>query len=368
MPLPEEALASLPDAIVTFDDRGKITGWYGAAERMFGWSAAEAEGKDANELLWPRLPGGDSIAFPQAPGRPSDTQRDAGIRVEDPAAPDAERDLILKARDGSDIWTGITVAKFDMSADRPGEMVAALRDIKHRKSVDRAKSDVISSVAHELRSPLTSIKGFAATLVRRWERFDDERRREILATIESDADRVTRLITELLDLSRLEEGRLELRRQPVRLTAIAERVTEHLGPIPGAHSIACEVPEGLPEVMADPDKVEQVLTNLVENALKYTEGGVIRISGAEAGDAVRVSVTDEGEGIPADLRQSIFDKFYRRPHAAFPAHPGPTGSGLGLYICKGLIEAHGGRIWVEEAPGGGASFSFTLPLGAGPVF
>lgn len=355
----DEAVHSLPDAILTLEESGNVTGWHGAAQSLLGWSAEEALGRNVNSLLRPRLPGGEPAILPR-PGSRNGAEGPASASGATSQGP-AEEELLVKAKDDSDVWVGVAYGFCKQKAGAE-QYVAALRDIRHRKGVDIAKSDVISSVAHELRSPLTSIKGFASTLVRRWDRFDDERRRQILMTIEADADRVTRLIAELLDLSRLEEGRLQLRRQPVQLGLIAERVVHQLDERSADHSLELSFPHPFPTVMADPDKVEQVLTNLVENALKYTEGGKIRIEGVVDPSAVRVSVSDEGPGIPTDHRHNVFRKFFRRADLASSASPVQPGSGLGLYISKGLVEAHGGSIWVDDAPGGGASIAFTLPL------
>lgn len=356
----DPALAALPDAVLKLDGSGKLTAWDGAAERLFGWPAEEAVGQDVNSLLQPRLPGGERAILPHTAS--FDRHQPFTRHAENPTIQGFEQELLVKAKDGSDVWVSLVYGHGLSSDGESPEILAALRDIRHRKNVDLEKSDVISAVAHELRSPLTSIKGFASTLVKRWDRFDDDRRRQILSTIEADADRVTRLISELLDLSRLEEGRLQLRKQPVQVTQIADRVIGHLKEVSSQHSLSCRFPSPFPAVMADPDKVEQVLTNLVENAMKYTEQGRVQIIGETDAQVVRIAVADEGAGIPQDHRQKVFRKFFRRADVSTSDSSVRPGSGLGLYISKGLIEAHGGNIWVEEASGGGASFTFTLPL------
>ncbi|MGH2773079.1 MAG: sensor histidine kinase [Actinomycetota bacterium] len=231
---------------------------------------------------------------------------------------------------------------------------------------DRELYTLLEIVSHELRSPLTSIKGFASTLVDKWERFDDATKRSLLDTINKDADRITRLVGELLDLSRLEAGRLILNKKPVKPAAVAQRVVEHIADRAPEHELKVEIDESIPDVLADPDKVEQVLTNLVENAVKYTAGGTVTIASrratrGESNGLVEISVTDQGEGIPAPDRDQIFAKFFRRQEGLAKSKPG---SGLGLYICRGLVEAQGGSIWVDDAQGGGAAFAFTLPAAA----
>jgi signal transduction histidine kinase len=213
-------------------------------------------------------------------------------------------------------------------------------------------------VSHEIRSPLTSVKGFTSTLLHRWERFTDEQKRVMLETINHDADRVTRLLTDLLNVSRLEAGRLELKRQEIDLRALATEVIQRLSAREEAagHNLSADMPETLPAVLADPNKIDQVMTNLVENAIKYARPGRIVVGAADDGDHVVVRITDEGEGIDPKHLPHIFTKFYRRGTGERHA-----GTGLGLYICKGIVEAHGGTIWVDRSGPNGTTFAFTLP-------
>jgi signal transduction histidine kinase len=224
--------------------------------------------------------------------------------------------------------------------------------------VERRQSELIATVAHELRSPLTSVKGFTATLLAKWERFDDEQKKAMLATVNADADRVTRLIADLLDASRIDTGRLELRRQVVDLAAIVDKVVA--GEVAAGFSadrFVVEAGSPLPETWADPDKVEQVFANLVENALVHGEGTVtVGLTPDRLGTAIRVR--DQGEGIEPEERERIFGRFFRSYRR--------SGTGLGLYIAKGIVEAHGGSIAVGDAPAGGAELRLTLPPGAPP--
>jgi signal transduction histidine kinase len=219
---------------------------------------------------------------------------------------------------------------------------------------------VVSTVSHELRSPLTSVKGYTSLLLNRWERLQEPQKRMMLEQVHHDADRVTRLVTELLDISRLETGRLVLRRQMIKLAEVANDVVAHVQLEYSELEVETSFPPAFPDIYADPDKVEQVLTNLVENAAKYADPKGIRISGEvctspEEPQMVAVSVSDKGEGIPASDLPRIFTKFFRR------AETRPTGSGLGLWISRGLVEAHGGKLTATSAPGEGSTFRFTLP-------
>src|SRR5436305_6044062 len=182
----------------------------------------------------------------------------------------------------------------------------------------------------------------------------------LLEHVHHDADRVTRLVTELLDISRLETGRLVLRRQMIALAEVTNDVVGHVRLEYPELEVETSFPPDFPDIYADPDKVEQVLTNLVENAAKYADPKGIRISGqrctsADETDMVAVSVTDKGEGIPSSDLPRIFTKFFRR------AETRPTGSRLGLWISRGLVEAHGGRLTAESVMSTGSTFRFTLP-------
>jgi signal transduction histidine kinase len=233
-----------------------------------------------------------------------------------------------------------------LSLERPDPRLARDRSI-----------EIISTVSHELRSPLTSVKGYTSLLLHRWERLGDEQKRMMLEAINHDADRVTRLVTELLDISRLETGRLVLRRQLVDLAGLAESVVAKVALSYPELDATVHFEPGVPRVAADPDKIEQVLTNLVENACKYASPQGVRIEGTVTGDKVAVTVTDRGEGIPAEDLPRVFTRFFRRSDAR------PTGSGLGLWISRGLVQAHGGRLTARSQPPDGAEFRFTLPMG-----
>ncbi|HYR62838.1 MAG TPA: ATP-binding protein [Actinomycetota bacterium] len=348
----EEIVARLRDAVIVLDAQRRITGWHGAAARMLGWPDEDVMGKPIDELLQPR----DANGNPACIG-PCDPTCVLGITTGTP-----EQEFLVETNGRPELWLGACCSYERDDAGRIDRITVVARDITRRKRVDMAKSEVISAVAHELRSPLTSVKGFTSTLLHRWDRFDDETKKHLLVTIESDADRVTRLIGELLDVSRIEAGRLELRRYPIDIIEISQKVTSRLAPTTANHTLSMSFPPDFPLVYGDPDKLEQVLTNLVENATKHTDAGEIHVTGVVEDGRVRISVADQGEGIPKDHRLAVFGKFFRRNSGRAGS---PSGTGLGLFISKGLVEAHGGRIWVESGDGGGgAVFAFTLPVAA----
>jgi hypothetical protein len=224
---------------------------------------------------------------------------------------------------------------------------------------DLTAVEIIATVSHELRSPLTSIKGFTSLLLSRWDSIADDRKKEMLESVRHDADRVTRMLTELLDISRLEAGRLHLSPRPLEIGPLIRSIVDKVAMVEPDLDVTVDLADELPEVVADADKVEQVLTNLVENAAKYGSPVGLRIVARADGDEVSVAVGDRGAGIPAEDLDRVFERFYRREEGR------PTGTGLGLWISRGLVEAHGGRLVAESAEGQGSTFTFTLPI-AGP--
>jgi signal transduction histidine kinase len=232
--------------------------------------------------------------------------------------------------------------------------VQALREL------DGLKSELLSTVSHELRTPLASIKGYAGTLLRTDVEWDHETRREFLQIIDEESDRLGELIEDLLQMSQIESGvmRVDLRR--CRLPRVIHRVVKKARATAVRHQFVVNVVPDFPEVRADLRRVEQVLRNLVENAVKYSpEGGTVTVRGDVEGDQALVSVSDDGIGIaPEDLGR-VFDRFFRADGTAVRK---AGGTGLGLSICRGIVEIHGGRIWVESQPGVGSTFRFSLPL------
>ncbi len=235
-----------------------------------------------------------------------------------------------------------------------------LRDITREKELDEMKSQLLSTVSHELRTPLASIKGFATTLLRQDVTWDEDTRREFLSIIDQESDRLSELIGNLLDMSRIEAGTLRVEPEPIDLRAIIEETAAEFQMMTRRHRIKVHLPPTIPLAQADPRRARQVLRNLVENAVKYSpEGGAITISAAIKQGHIEIGVADRGIGIEPEHLDHIFDRFYQVDSASTRK---VGGSGLGLSISKAIIEAHGGRIWVESQPRVGTTFHFTLPL------
>lgn len=256
-------------------------------------------------------------------------------------------------RTASDVEVLVTAS---LVRDRPGgnvtRVAVSLRHARGRERIERERSDLVATVAHELRSPLTGVKGFTATLLSKWERLNDVQRRMMLETVDADADRLTRLIGELLDAARIDSGRLRLRTQPCDLADVAENRLESLRATT-SRPIELDV-RGTGQVWIDRDKVGQVVSNLVENALMHGDGSVM-VTVETRADGARLVVDDEGPGIPPETRQRVFTKFWTRAER--------DGSGLGLYIVRGLVVAHGGEVEVGDSPHGGARLRCWFPTG-----
>jgi len=362
----------LPDGVVVADEAGRIIVFNRVAARLTGLDPAEVTGKFIFDVL-PLRDADDRDWWVYA-----DPYHGLPTRTRHP-----ERSLYLA--DGTEILVSVGYVR-DRQVSRGARpsglalkrLVISLRGAKQRERLERSRAELVSTVAHELRSPLTSVKGFTATLLSKWGRFTDDQKRVMLETVNADADRVTRLITELLDVSRIESGRMEVHRQLVDVPDRARKIIAGRVAAGDAEDrFRLEVLGGLPETWLDADKIDQILGNLVENAVRHGAGIVTivvepaRLEGEEGSGepaAIAVSVRDQGEGIAPDVAPRVFRQFWRgKPRGGSRRGQHGGGTGLGLYIVKGLVEAHGGTIGVRRAPGGGAEFRFIMPAGTATV-
>ena len=240
-------------------------------------------------------------------------------------------------------------------------VVAIFNDITEIRSIERMKTAFVSTVSHELRTPLTSIKGFISTLLQDVDGFyDADTVHEFYTIIDQECDRLTRLISDLLNVSRIEAGRaLDLNPGQVNLSEVVEKVVAAQKSYTNKHEFEIDLDPNLPTIVADNDKVDQILTNLTNNAVKYSpKGGIITVTGKPEDGVVRISVSDQGMGIPKEHIEKLFDRFHRIDNRDTRK---VGGTGIGLYLVKHLVEAHGGKIWVESEEGQGSSFIFELP-------
>jgi signal transduction histidine kinase len=334
-------LDSIPDGVVIADADGRVEALNTAAAELLRIDANAALGRDWRDVLpLTDHQGRDwwlcTRPYDGLPRRTGQPERQLSL-------PD-DRSLLVTARYVRDRPAGAVI-----------RLVIGLRGTAGRERLERDSAELVATVAHELRSPLTSVKGFTATLLSKWDRFNDDQKRLMLETINSDADRVTRLIGELLDVSRIDAGRLELHKQVVDLPASLRRCVDgRIAAGEPEERFRLDLQPELPEIWADPDKVDQVIGNIIENALRHG-AGTVTISLVAMGDGVEVMVTDEGDGIAPEAEHRVFTKFW---HGATRG-----GTGLGLFIARGIVEAHGGSITAGRASSGGAELRFTLPAG-----
>jgi two-component system sensor histidine kinase KdpD len=226
--------------------------------------------------------------------------------------------------------------------------------------VGRQRAGFLSAVSHNLRTPLTAVKAAAGTLLSSWSRIEPEERRELLETISDEAERLERLVRNTLELSRIRAGALEVEPERVDIADLVQHAVRRLRPITRAHRVRLDVDDDLPPVSLDVTMAEQILLNLLENALRYAPPGSEILVGAHAhpgADEVELRVADHGPGVPADAHERIFEEFQ-----SVDTRPDRAGTGLGLAIVRALVVAHGGSVHYEDTPGGGATFVCTFPL------
>jgi PAS domain S-box-containing protein len=327
-------LANIADGIVAVDREERVVLWNEAAEQITGVPEEEALGRAPSEVLQGTLESG------------SDTP--AGDR------------LVPIVRGREEVWLSVTEAVMRDPAGVVNGRIFAFRDISADRLVEQMKSDFVSTVSHELRTPLTSIYGFAETLLRQDVLFGEAERQTFLGYIASESQRLTAIVDALLNVARLDTGDLKVNLAPTDVRDVVGELVQTVAQGANGHDFVLDLPAGPLAANADPDKLRQVFSILLDNALKYSPaGGKVTVGVERKEDTVEVSVADEGVGIPQSDQDQIFRKFYRGADAN--SRIGTGGTGLGLFIARGLVTAMGGRIWVESSEGEGSTFAFELP-------
>jgi PAS domain S-box-containing protein len=334
-----EALEYVDDGVILVDEAGIVRLWNPTAAISLRRSAVEAVGRPIAELLpdWQSLQSRIPVASEPQSGGPSRAQT-LPVDVQ-----------------GEERWLSFSAVRF------PGGTVYAFRDVTDERAVEQMKTDFVSTVSHELRTPLAAIYGAAMTLRRRDLAVDETQKERLLEVVSSEADRLARIVNDILWASRLESGRMSIAIERCDAGAIANEVVDVLrSRAPEGIEVAVKKARGLPPVAADPDKLRQILTNLIDNAIKYSpDGGRVEVEIGRSGGRVRFRVTDQGLGIPPAEQDRIFEKFFRLdPNLT----RGVGGTGLGLYISRELVMRMNGRIWVDSDGRTGSSFFLELPV------
>ncbi|MBI3924564.1 MAG: PAS domain S-box protein [Armatimonadetes bacterium] len=338
------------DGVVILDQNGTVIGYNLTMSRLTGWEIGVAVGRPSHEVFPLRL---------EQSGAASTT---ALLRISRRFFHESTEpvEAQLETREGEQLHVEVVGAPLFDESGRPLGWVMTVRDITRRKEVERLQKVFLSAVSHELHTPIAVIKGFSGLLADPEMEISPAVAREKAGIIREEAERLERMVGQILYATRIQAGGIEVEREPIDLLALVRRVVQKLEPL--AAAAGCELrtklPEALPPVEADYEKIQQVLTNLIENATKYGGKSPILVQVEALADRVLVRVTDAGPGIPEADRERIFVLFERGED---PLRSRVRGAGLGLFICKAIVEAHGGRIGVEEGESGGASFYFTLP-------
>lgn len=337
------------DGVMILDWRWRITTFNRAMELLTGWPRVEAIGRPCAEVLGIQNEHGVNICLVDCPLQ----------RL--PHVPDPKVEGKIVTRDGRERYIA---SRYSPTYAADGSFLGAIanvRDVTTRKLEEQQQATFISVISHELKTPVAIIKGYASTLRRSDADWDMATVRDGLQVIEEESDRLTTLIGNLLDVSRLQAGGFRLQLGPVDLPELAQRLVQSMAATAGqAYEFQIRFTPNFPPVQADEERLRMVLSNLLSNAVKYSpDGGVIRIGGWTEDEYAVVYVSDQGIGIAPEDQSLIFDRFYRVDNTLSRQ---TQGAGLGLYLARAIVMAHGGDIQVESQPGRGSRFIFTLPL------
>ncbi|MCL4370273.1 MAG: ATP-binding protein, partial [Chloroflexi bacterium] len=346
-------ISNTSDAIIIVDQENRVARINAAAEALIGWRADEVVGRGCEETLFNSLAG--------VPGGPKPNF--SLLDVIEKRQPTPYFETVVMTKDGTERDVAASYSFVRSEARGEGLGVVIARDISKLREVDRMKSDFVSMVSHELRTPLGLIKGYASTLLNPQLSLDQPTVQRFLLGIDGAADRLARLIENVLNVSRIESGLLKISPHQVDLTHLVSVAVSTARASAKGREILLEAPRRPVKAEGDRVQLELVMDNLLGNAIKYSPmGKSIRVELHRRTAEVEVRVVDQGIGIALQHLPRVFDKFYRVEGLHSRRTPG---SGLGLYICRNIIEAHGGRIWAESTLGQGSTFAFVLPHSQG---
>jgi PAS domain S-box-containing protein len=338
------------DGVMIVNPYRIIQTWNRALANLTGISAEEAIGHPCYDILNLRTPQGVSVCHTACPlVNPADDER-------------LYAEGIHHRADG----LAITLAdNYSPQFNEEGELtqvIANVRDMTRLREAEELKQTLLSVISHELKTPVSIIKGYAGTLAREDANWDQDTLAEGLAVIEEEADRLDKLITNLLEASRLQAGGVRLQLSYLNLADLAKSAIETVQATTDQHTFQLDFPDDYPSILGDFERLREVLTNLIGNAIKYSpDGGLIKVGGQPGTrNAVRLYVSDTGIGIPPADQERIFERFHRVDNRLARQTPG---TGLGLFLVRAVVEAHGGRVWVNSTPGQGSVFWVELPIG-----
>jgi PAS domain S-box-containing protein len=336
------------DGIMILDPALHVRVFNQALSRITGWPAEKAIGRPCYEVLNLDLVSGQDLCS-------SEVQKAAFLDGKPLTA-----EGVLTRPGGSRLSVSVTYTPLYNEDGELRNVIANVVDITRFREAEEMKSTFISVVSHELKTPVSLIKGYAGTLAREDAQWDVRTVREGLQVIDEEADRLNSLINNLLDASRIQAGAFKIERSEVCLPRLAERVVENFRVETDRHHFVMDFPDDFPDILGDEERLRQVLNNLLSNAIKYSPaGGEIRVGGWTEEGWATAYVADQGIGIPIEEQGNLFQHFYRVDSGL---RRSTQGAGLGLYLCKSIIEAHGGRIWLRSEQGQGTTVFFALPI------
>jgi PAS domain S-box-containing protein len=344
-------IADSADGILILDGRYRVQVINKSLARLTGWDMDNARGRLCYEILDLKDRQGRPLPHAACPFLPESNDQ--------PAYQEGH----LHRPQSKMITVGVTCSPLYDEEGQLLNIICNVHDITRFREAEEMKSTFISVISHELKTPVALIKGYAGTLRREDAHWDDKTLREGLNIIEEESDKLAALIDNLLDASRIQAGALKLEMSDVAIPKLAQKAVTRFQTQTSRHSFKVEFAPDFPIVLGDPERLEAVFYNLLTNAIKYSpQGGEIRVGGQFDDREVVVYVVDQGIGITGEDQEYLFQPFSRVDSGLSRRTPG---AGLGLYLCRAIIEAHGGRIWIESVPGQGSTFRFSLPRGDG---
>ncbi|RLC94513.1 MAG: histidine kinase [Chloroflexi bacterium] len=345
----ESILEGSAEGIMSIDAQRRIVRFNSAMERLTGYSREDVLGKQCSSVLNLRRWDGSRLCIAQCPM----------LKQTGDASSTSEQQGRIQTKDGQNIDVSMVYSIIRSPEGQPRNAVINVRDITRLREIESLRATFLSMLGHEVQTPLSIIKGYTSTLARSDGNWTESTLREGLQVIEGECDRLSKMMSRLLLASRIETGSLTLKKEELQLPSLVSKVVRRFETMTRIHTFTVSFEPGFPAVYADPELTEEVVTNLIDNAVKYSpEGGEIGVTGKVSNEHVEVTVADEGIGIPLREVDRIFEQFHR-------VNSGPVqrirGVGLGLYICKYILEAHGGSIRVTSQLGKGSQFTLTLP-------